>query len=39
MSEEEYRKYIKEMVERITDVKHLKRIYLIVHSLFIRSAE
>lgn len=36
MSEAELKKYIKEMVDRITDLEHLKRIYAIVHSFFVR---
>lgn len=37
MNDEEYRECIIEMVNKITDAKMLRRIFLIVHSIFIRS--
>lgn len=39
MKNEEYRECIIEMVNKITDLKMLKRIFLIVHCIFIRSVE
>lgn len=37
MSNEEYRAYIIEMIGKINDSKMLRRIFLIVHQIFIRS--
>ena len=36
MNNEEYKKYIIEMIQRIDDNQHLKRIFNYVHKYFIR---
>ena len=36
MSNEKYKKYIIEMVQKIDNNKHLERIFNYVHKLFIR---
>lgn len=36
MGNEEYKKYIIEMIQNINDNKHLERIFNYVHKLFIR---
>ena len=37
MRNEEYRKYIKEMVDQIEDEESLKKIYNKVHRFFVRG--
>ncbi|WP_156043035.1 hypothetical protein [Robinsoniella sp. KNHs210] len=35
MSEEDYRRYIKIMVNKITDISNLRQLYVITHRKFI----
>lgn len=37
MTPEKYKHYIAEMLERISDEKHLDRIYNVVHKAFINE--
>lgn len=36
MSNEEYKEYIIEMIQKINNLEHLKRIFNYVHKFFIR---
>ena len=36
MTEDDYRKYIKFMTDKITDIKDLRQLYTIAHEKFIK---
>ncbi|MFD1404443.1 hypothetical protein [Robinsoniella peoriensis] len=39
MTEDDYRKYIKVMVDEITDIKDLRQLYIIAHVKFINRVD